>query len=139
VDGNLGYALFKSIEAAKITLSEWDAASIRFDQGGITLRERITEPELNAVILPDLRRLRRTVDRVLEKARLREEDISAVFLTGGSSLVRRVQNLFRRRFGEEKVRSGDTFTSVAAGLALYGLHGAAGPPLPQDRGVPLIR
>jgi len=117
VDGNLGYALFKSIEEAKISLSEW---------GGIAIHERITEPELNAVILPDLRRIRSTVDRVLQKARLREEDVSAVFLTGGSSLVRRVQRLFQRRFGEEKVRTGDTFTSVAAGLALCGPAGTEG-------------
>jgi len=121
VDGNLGYALFKSIEEAKISLSEWDAASIDFDQGGITIHERITEPELNTVILPDLTRIRGAVDRVMQKAGLRQEDISAVFLTGGSSLVRRVQRLFQRRFGEDKVRSGDTFTSVAAGLALHGL------------------
>jgi hypothetical chaperone protein len=120
IDKNLGYSLFKSIEKAKMDLTEWDAAAVDFDEGGISIHERITEPELSRIILPDLRLVSQTIDGLLEKARLGEEDISTVFLTGGSSLVRRIQKLFEVRFGEEKVRSGmDTFTSVAGGLALY--------------------
>ena len=120
IDKNLGYSLFKSIESAKIYLAEWDAATIEFDQGGVTLQERFTEPELNRIILPDVKRVSSTVDAVMKRAGLTEQDISAVFMTGGSSLVRRIRNLFRSRFGGDKVRSGkDTFTSVATGLSLY--------------------
>lgn len=120
LDRNLGYSLFKSIEEAKIYLTDWDAANIDFDREGITIHERLTEPELNSIITADLKRIYRKIDDVLKKARLKEEDISAVFLTGGSSLVRRIQHLFEIRFGEGKVKSGtDTFTSVATGLALY--------------------
>jgi hypothetical chaperone protein len=43
-------------------------------------------------------------------------------LTGGSSLVPAVRNLFAGRFGEEKIAAGDEFTSVARGLALLQTH-----------------
>lgn len=75
---------------------------------------------MNRFILPDLKKISETVDLLLDNAGLTEGEISAVFLTGGSSLVRRIQKLFVSRFGEEKVKCGmETFTSVAHGLALY--------------------
>jgi len=41
-----------------------------------------------------------------------------VFLTGGSSLVPAVRRIFKVRFGEERIRTGNEFISVARGLAL---------------------
>ena len=120
IDKNLGYALFKSIEGAKIALTEWDVAEIDFEREGLVIHETITARELNRIILPDIKRVSQGIDRCLSKAGLAEGDISAVFLTGGSSLVRRIRKLFRDRFGTQKIRSGrNTFTSVAAGLALH--------------------
>ena len=43
---------------------------------------------------------------------------TACFLTGGSSFVPAVRRIFAKRFGEERIRSGNEFTSVAHGLAL---------------------
>jgi hypothetical chaperone protein len=45
-----------------------------------------------------------------------------VFLTGGSSFVPAVRRIFTARFGAEKIRTGDEFTSVARGLALKSLE-----------------
>ncbi len=45
-------------------------------------------------------------------------DVDAVFLTGGTSFVPAVRRIFDARFGAERVRSGNEFTSVARGLAL---------------------
>jgi len=41
-----------------------------------------------------------------------------VFLTGGSSFVPAVRRIFEMRFGADKIRTGNEFTSVAHGLAL---------------------
>jgi hypothetical chaperone protein len=41
-----------------------------------------------------------------------------VFLTGGSSFVPAVRRVFEGRFGSDRIRSGNEFTSVAVGLAL---------------------
>jgi len=44
--------------------------------------------------------------------------VDRVFLTGGSSFVPAVRRIFETRFGENKIRGGNEFTSVAHGLAL---------------------
>ncbi len=42
--------------------------------------------------------------------------VDAVFLTGGSSYIPAVRALFSRRFGEDRIRTADAFTSVVEGL-----------------------
>jgi hypothetical chaperone protein len=44
-------------------------------------------------------------------------DIDTVFMTGGTSYVRPLSNIFSRLFGPEKIKSGDNFNSVATGIA----------------------
>jgi hypothetical chaperone protein len=44
--------------------------------------------------------------------------VDRVFLTGGTSLVPVVRRIFEDRFGADRVRTGNEFTSVASGLAL---------------------
>jgi len=45
-----------------------------------------------------------------------------VFLTGGTSFVPAVRRIFEARFGPDRVKTGNEFTSVAKGLALRGLE-----------------
>ena len=49
-------------------------------------------------------------------------DIDRVFLTGGSSFVPAVRRIFERRFGGERVESGNEFVSISNGLASIGLR-----------------
>jgi hypothetical chaperone protein len=44
--------------------------------------------------------------------------VDRVFLTGGSSFVFIIRQIFATRFGEDRIRTGNEFTSVAQGLAL---------------------
>jgi hypothetical chaperone protein len=44
--------------------------------------------------------------------------VDMVFLTGGSSFVPSVRRIFETRFGKDRIKTGNEFTSVAAGLAL---------------------
>ena len=44
--------------------------------------------------------------------------LKRVFLTGGSSFVPAVRQIFTRRFGQDRIKGGNEFTSVAQGLAL---------------------
>jgi hypothetical chaperone protein len=44
--------------------------------------------------------------------------VDRVFLTGGTSFVPSVRRIFTNRFGDDRIRSGNEFTSVAYGLAL---------------------
>ena len=55
---------------------------------------------------------------LLETAGVRRSQVDRVFLTGGSSLVPAVRRIFKQRFGEDRIRTGDEFISVARGLAM---------------------
>ena len=62
---------------------------------------------------------RTLIDGLLASFRRRApRDVDAVFLTGGTSFVPAVRRIFDVRFGADRVRSGNEFTSVARGLAL---------------------
>ncbi len=60
------------------------------------------------------------MDAALADARIPPERIDRVFMTGGTSLVPAVRELFERRFGGGRVAAGGEFVSVAEGLALMG-------------------
>lgn len=116
---NLGYRLFRAIEAAKVALSSADEAAVDFDEERIHIHERITRAEFDGFCEPLLRALDQCVTDLFGKVGDKvkgEGEIDAVFLTGGSSQIPAVRRLFARRFGEERLRTADVFTSVAEGL-----------------------
>lgn len=118
IEENLGFALFRSIEKAKVGLSEKDAEEIYFDESDISIRETISREEFEIIIGEEIREFDKCINRVIEHAGVQTSGIQAVFVTGGTSLVPRVQNFLAAKFGRDKIRTGDTFTSVVAGLAL---------------------
>ena len=63
----------------------------------------------------------RTVDALVGATGVRPDAIDRVFLTGGSSFVPAVRDIFIRTFGRDKLAGGNELTSVATGLALRGL------------------
>ena len=60
------------------------------------------------------------LDDTLARAQLAPDAIDKVFLTGGTSFVPAVRRLFERRFGADRLESGDELLSIANGLALIG-------------------
>jgi hypothetical chaperone protein len=69
-------------------------------------------------IQPHLASVESCVDQLMTSADVSPDRIDRVFLTGGSSFVPAVRDIFYRRFGADRVAMGDEFTSVARGLAL---------------------
>ncbi len=118
IEDNLGFALFRAIEKAKIGLSDHDQEEIFFDELGILIYETLTREEFGIIIGEEIRQFDKCVNRVIERSGVGIADIQAVFVTGGTSLVPRVQSFLVGKFGQDKLRTGDTFTSVVAGLAL---------------------
>lgn len=116
VEENLGYRLFRAIESAKIALSSATRARIRFDEARVQIDEPITRSELERFCAPLLAALESCLDDLLARAALRADQIDSVFLTGGSSQIPAVRNLFAETFGEARLRTADAFTSVAEGL-----------------------
>jgi len=118
IEQNLGYSLFQKIEATKIMLSDLETANFHFNQKAISIEETITLTEFtNQIIASELQQIENYVTQYLKDNQLNEKDIDSVFLTGGSSMVKPLKEIFYEKFGREKIRSGDNFNSVATGLA----------------------
>ena len=116
VEENLGFRLFRAIEAAKIELSTRPSARIRFDEARVQIDELLTLAEFERASASLLAALDEAVVELLARAGTLADSIDAVFLTGGSSQIPAVRALFVARFGEERLRSADAFASVAEGL-----------------------
>jgi len=117
IEGNHGYELFESVEAAKVALSGAEETVLRFERGNISVSERVTRADFESAIHREITLLEGCVDGLLEELSLAREDISVVFLTGGSSLVPAVARIFRERF-EDRIVDRDVFTSVGLGLGI---------------------
>lgn len=110
---NLGFQLFRAIERAKVQLSSETEARIDYDEDRVHVHVPLQRAQFEAFCKPLLDELEACVGALLEKT---GERVDAVFLTGGSSYIPAVRGLFSRRFGEEKIRTADAFTSVVEGL-----------------------
>ena len=118
IEQNLGYVLFKQIEKVKIDLTKADNAIFEFNESEIAINEPISIQEFSEEIIEkDVEKIEQYLQEFLEKNQIKNEDIDVVFMTGGTSMVRSLKNMFIERFGDEKIKSGDNFHSVAMGLA----------------------
>lgn len=116
IDEDLGYALHRAVEHAKVELSNQPSTTIDFEPAGLKLD--VSRADLERWIQPDLDAITAATDRVMQKAGLEAAAVDRVFMTGGTSLVPAVRKLFMDRFGEQKVRGGEEMTTVGRGLAL---------------------
>ena len=120
LDNNLGYSVFQSIEKTKIALSESDYSTFHYSNMGIEINELISMESYHTVIQKDLSRIANYLDKFLLDNNIQAEDVDSLFLTGGTSMVKAVKQLFEDKFPKAKINSGDSFTSVAKGLAYSG-------------------
>ena len=120
VEHELGFGLYEAVGRLKRTLSGAAHGALSFESDNLTIDAEVSRADFERWIAPDLQRIDQTVDRALAKAGLQPDQIDHVFLTGGSSLIPAVRDLFERRFGEGRIATGDELTSIAHGLALIG-------------------
>jgi hypothetical chaperone protein len=118
VNEDLGYHLHQSVQKTKAALSMETAAPFRLSDGFLDLDALAQRACFESWIAEEVAAIEGCVDSLLEKCGVRWPDVNMVFLTGGSSFVPVVRRVFERRFGADRIRSGNEFTSVAAGLAL---------------------
>ena len=115
---NLGYSFFKEIEKAKITLTHEENASLVFKKHGVEIDEVLSLTEFkDEIIAQNLSKIEGYLDSFLEQKSISKNDIDVVFMTGGTSLIKPLNQIFKNKFGSEKLKSGDNFNSVAMGLA----------------------
>jgi hypothetical chaperone protein len=120
VDADQGYLLFRAVERAKRALATEPTARIADEAAMLVVDQPITRAQLDAAIAPLLDRIHGTALATLDAAGVTPAGVDAVFMTGGTSLLPQVRARFAATFGEDKIRGGETFTSVAVGLARAG-------------------
>ncbi len=117
------YSQLKSAcEAAKVRLSEHESAEVGFHDPatGGTYHATITRSQLEDVLDRHdfYSAIQKTINKTLRGARARgifPEDIGAVLLIGGMSLIPSVRRLVRSQFGSERVYEHKPFEAVAHG------------------------
>jgi hypothetical chaperone protein len=117
---DLGYQLHQSIQAVKYELSNNGAATFHYSDGAVDLRAGVKRSSFESWISDELKQIESCLDSLLKASGVDRKDVDAVFLTGGSSFVPAVRKIFATRFGEQRIKTGNQFTSVAWGLALRG-------------------
>jgi hypothetical chaperone protein len=118
IDEDLGYHLHQAVQRVKFKLSHAEVAEFHFRDGSMDISIAVTRDAFEGWIAEELRAIEHCVDSLLETSGISRSQVDRVFLTGGSSLVPAVRRIFEERFGEQRIRTGNEFISVARGLAL---------------------
>lgn len=117
IEENLGFSLYRAIERAKCELSNKEQTCIRFNESIIKINELISRKEFNEMILNHINKLDNVLCELLNQAGIQFSDIDSVFLTGGTSYIPKIIDLFVNKFGSKKIKFGNRFSSVVEGLA----------------------
>jgi hypothetical chaperone protein len=115
--GGFGFGFYEAIEVAKCELSSQDATVVRFHGGTVNVEQPLRRAELEETVGPILQAIDEAIRDALADAEHNVSEIDTVLLTGGSSQLPAFQALVRKRFPEADMVAGDTYTSVARGLA----------------------
>jgi hypothetical chaperone protein len=106
------------VQRLKIELSHREAAEFWFRDGSMDIVAEVRRVDFEGWIADELQSIERCVDSLLATSKIDARNVDRVFLTGGTSFVPAVRRIFEARFGADRVRTGNEFTSVARGLAL---------------------
>ena len=118
VEADLGFAMYRAVDAAKCHLSVDEVTELALYDPPIDVAERFSRDDFEDWIRDDVRAITNCVEGLLASCNVAPGDVEGVFLTGGSSLVPMVRRYFSRRFGADRLRGGEELTTVAKGLAL---------------------
>jgi hypothetical chaperone protein len=116
VDHRLGHALAGTVEQAKIALTDANEATIAVPYD--IASPRLTRHAFDQTIAQAVQRVAATVSATIEDAGLGAGDITAVFLTGGSTAIPAARQAILQLVPQARVVDGDRFGSVGMGLAL---------------------
>ena len=125
--GGQAYACYRSIEAAKIDLSEQEETRIVLRRPPyLDIDVPLSRIEFEGLIAGDIEKVSLCLQDVLDDADVRVEDVAYVTRTGGTSRTPAFNTLLEQTFGAERILQRDAFTTVVRGLAVYAFHEWAG-------------
>ena len=113
-----GHRLALSVESSKVTLSDQEETELPLTFIERDLVASISRADLIDSLDDGTERIKRTISEALKLASLDGEQISAVFLTGGSTKVPYIRQSLTAMVPNAQIIEGDAFGSVGIGLAL---------------------
>lgn len=116
ISDNYGFFLFQAIEKAKCELSDMERALINFTERDLFISEEIDKDGFEAINAENFKHIADCIDEVIARSGILPAQMDTVFLTGGTSRIPYIQDLFCKRFGRDKLENRDAFTSVVHGL-----------------------
>ncbi|MBZ9739355.1 MULTISPECIES: Hsp70 family protein [unclassified Mesorhizobium] len=118
VEHRYGHALAALVEKAKIELTARSSAEVAVKLPDAAFAAGITRDGLETTIARDIERVTETVGQTIRDAQVKPSDITAVFLTGGSTAIPLARREILSLVPRASVIEGDMFGSVGLGLAL---------------------
>jgi len=114
----LYFPFSQKIIQSKMELSNAPLSQLNMDIFEHPFKLELSENAFNQIIQEEVYKIRKTLDETLKQAGVHYQDIDRVFLTGGSTLVPAVRNIYASLFSEEKLIHTDVLSSVGYGLAI---------------------
>jgi hypothetical chaperone protein len=118
IHGRHGHGLAMAVEAAKITLSDAEAARLQLSALTGGPNPVVTRATFEEVIAMPLSRIAEAIKATLSAAGLSPTQLSTVFLTGGSANLPALRQLIATLLPGVPIATGDMLGSVGTGLAL---------------------
>ncbi|MCK4442167.1 MAG: Hsp70 family protein, partial [Sulfurovaceae bacterium] len=115
----LYFSFSEKIIESKVQLSFDEVTKVNMNMFENPFEEEISQEAFNAVIAHHIEKIKSTLNETMQMANISYEKIDRVFLTGGSTLVPAIRNIYTEIFDKEKIIHTDVFSSVGYGLAIY--------------------
>lgn len=110
------FPFFENIEKTKRALSAQNETHFEFDYPGLEIQETFSARQFQDGAVPTKEKIFEAMDRCLNQAGLRSEQVDLVCLTGGTAKVPFIQQELEMRFGADRLQTQSHFHSVLSGL-----------------------
>lgn len=124
LEHELGFALTTKVQEAKAEVSRSLTTDLALHHGSLVLSEILIRNDFERWIGREVEAIENCLDKLFEHSGVQRGRIDRVFLTGGTSRVPRIAQIFEERF-PGRVVGGGGLTSIAGGLALIANEMAA--------------
>lgn len=117
--GGYAYDFYAAIEQAKVALSGASEASVDFHRPGIDVSVRIERSEFEALIAPDLDLTFDQIERALDDAGVKTNEVDLVVRTGGSSAIPAFVDGLASIFDPGRIERREAFSTIVRGLGIH--------------------
>ncbi len=118
VEEKHGFRLFQLLDSIKINLSTDYYARFDFFEADLKIKDHFLRTHFEALIQAEINMINQEIEALMNRSGLSDDQIHAVLRTGGSSEIPVVIEQLTNRFGYDRIKEINPFTTIVGGLAL---------------------